>query len=88
MLVARPRISLAIALCDPVGVLGERTPDSVTPRLPRKVQVVIIKGLKHVLLDENIPAVTQERFASMLNLSEEGSGYVKTHGNCVGQRVF
>ena len=85
---ARPRISLAIALCDPVRVLGERTPDSVTPRLPGKVQVVIIKGLEHVLLDENITAITEERFARMLNLGEEGSGYIKTHGNSMGQRLF
>lgn len=73
--------SLAIALCDPVGVLGEWTPNSVTSRLPGKVQVVIIKGLKHVLLDENISAITKEGFASMLNLGEEGSGYIETQGD-------
>lgn len=81
-------VLLAVALCDPIGVLGEGTPDSVPPRLPGEVQVVIIKGLKHVPLNEYIPAVTKEDFASMLYLSEEGPGYIETQGNSMGQRLF
>lgn len=81
-------VLLSIALCDPIEVLGEGAPDSVTPRLPGEVQVVIIKGLKHILLDEYVPAVTKEDFASVLNLGEEGSGYIETQGNSVGQRLF
>lgn len=73
----RARHSLAITLCDPIRVEGKGTPDSVTPRLPGKVQVVIVKGLKHVPLNENIPAVANEGFASMLDLGEEGTGYIE-----------
>lgn len=81
---SRPRYSLAIALCDPIGVLGEGASDSVPPRLPGKVQVVIIERLKHVLLDENIPTITDEGFAGMLDLSEEGLGYIETQGDGMG----
>ena len=80
--------SLAIALCDPIGVLGEGPPDSVPPRLPGEVQEVIIKCFKHVLLNEHVPAVANESFAQMLYLFQKCSDYIESQVDSMWHCLF
>lgn len=44
--------------------------------------------LKHIPLYEDVPAVTHESFASVPDLSQEGSGYIEAHSDGIGNVVL
>lgn len=52
------------------------------------MEIVIIESLKHVFLDEYIPAVADESFACVLNLLQEGLHYIEAQRDCMGDCLF
>jgi hypothetical protein len=52
------------------------------------VKVVVIESLKHVFLDEDVPAVADESFACVLNLLQESLHYIEAQRDRMGDSLF